>query len=129
MVRKYDPKYTGRPMIHPNYGKASVYTGAELKNLRAHYCAEAQMVDRWVGRVLQKIDDLGLWQNSIVVFTSDHGMSLGEHNRTGRLAVDLGDRQRRTGWDHPWDDRVVGVDCWSRIGAASRSAGTRPGGS
>jgi arylsulfatase A-like enzyme len=87
LVRKYDPGYTGTPMIHPNYGKATDLARAELRNLRAHYSAEAELVDRWVGRVLQKIDDLGLWDNSIVIFTTDHGMSLGEHNRTGKSNI------------------------------------------
>jgi len=87
MVRKYDPDYKGTSMIHPNYGKASDLTQQELKNLRAHYCAEAELVDRWVGRVIQKIDDLNLWKNSIVIFTTDHGMSLGEHNRTGKSGI------------------------------------------
>ena len=87
LVRRYDPDYAGTPMLHPNYGKASDYTPEELKNLRAHYCAEAELVDRWVGRVIQKIDDLGLWENTAVVFTSDHGTSLGEHNRTGKSNI------------------------------------------
>jgi len=91
MVRKYDPDYRGTPMVHPNYGRAGDLTAAELANLRAHYCAEAELVDRWVGRVLQKIDDLGLWENSVVLFTSDHGMSLGEHDRTGKSNINLGD--------------------------------------
>jgi arylsulfatase A-like enzyme len=91
MVRRYDPHYSGAPMYHPNYGKASDLTPAELRNLRAHYCAEAQLVDRWIGRVLQKIDDLDLWQNSIVIFTTDHGASLGEHNRTGKTNINVGD--------------------------------------
>lgn len=91
MVRRYDLDYAGTPMIHPNYGKASDLTPEELKNLRAHYCAEVELVDRWVGRVLQKIDDLGLWDDSIVVFTTDHGMSLGEHNRTGKSNINPGD--------------------------------------
>jgi arylsulfatase A-like enzyme len=93
MVRKYDPDYTGAPMLHPNYGRADDYTPEELQNLRAHYCAEAELVDRWVGRILEKIDDLELWDNSIVVFVSDHGMSLGEHNRTGKS--NISDRDNR----------------------------------
>ena len=93
MVKRYDPDYAGTPMLHPNYGKASDLTPEELRNLRAHYCAEAELVDRWVGRVLQKIDDLGLWKNSIVVFTTDHGMSLGEHNRTGKSNINPGDER------------------------------------
>lgn len=93
MVRKYDPDYTGTPMLHPNYGKATDYTPDELRNLRAHYCAEAELVDRWIGRILQKIDDLKLWDNSIVVFSTDHGMCLGEHNRTGK--TNINDRDDR----------------------------------
>ena len=93
MVKKYDPDYDGTPMIHPNYGKASDLTEEELRNLRAHYCAEAELVDRWVGRVLQKIDDMKLWENSIVVFATDHGMSLGEHNRTGKSNINPGDNR------------------------------------
>jgi len=91
MVKRYDPDYAGTPMIHPNYGKASDYTPEELANLRAHYCAEAELVDRWVGRILQKIDDLQLWENSVVVFTTDHGMSLGDHNRTGKSNINEND--------------------------------------
>jgi arylsulfatase A-like enzyme len=91
MVRKYDPDYNGPPMLHPNYGRADDYTPAELRNLRAHYCAEAELVDRWVGRVLQKIDDLDLWRNSIVIFTTDHGISVGEHNRTGKSNINSRD--------------------------------------
>ena len=91
MVKRYDPDYDGIPMIHPNYGRSSDYTAEELRNLRAHYCAEAGLVDRWVGRVLQKIDDLALWDDSIVVFTTDHGMSLGEHARTGKTNINTRD--------------------------------------
>ena len=94
MVKKYDDVYSGIPMLHPNYGEATDYTKAELRNLRAHYCAEAELVDRWVGRIFQKLDDLDLWQNSIVIFTTDHGMSLGEHNRTGKSNINDNDKRR-----------------------------------
>lgn len=94
MVKKYDADYDGIPMMHPNYGKATDYTPKELQNLRAHYCAEAELVDRWVGRIFQKLDDLDLWQNSIVIFTTDHGMSLGEHNRTGKSNINDKDQRR-----------------------------------
>lgn len=87
MVRRYDPSYDGTPMVHPNYGPSDAYTEAELRNLRAHYAAESELVDRWLGRVLQKIDDLALWDKSVVVITSDHGMSIGEHRRTGKSNI------------------------------------------
>jgi len=87
LVKRYDPDYDGTPMIHPNYGPTSAYTDAELRNLRAHYAAEAELVDRWIGRVLQKVDDLALWEDTVVIVTSDHGMSLGEHSRTGKSNI------------------------------------------
>lgn len=87
LVRRYDPAYQGTPMLHPNYGPASDYTAEELNNLWAHYATEAELVDRWVGRVLLKIDDLQLWEDTIVVVTSDHGTSLGEHGRTGKSNI------------------------------------------
>jgi arylsulfatase A-like enzyme len=59
----------------------------------AHYAAEAELIDRWMGRVLQKIDDLGLWEDTIVAITSDHGMSIGEHARTGKSNIHDGDER------------------------------------
>ncbi len=87
LVRRYDPDYTGIPMLHPNYGPSSAYTPEELHNLWAHYAAESELVERYIGRVLQKVDDLELWENTIVVVMSDHGMSLGEHGRTGKSNI------------------------------------------
>jgi arylsulfatase A-like enzyme len=81
-------------MIHPNYGPASAYSRQELANLEAHYAAEAYLVDKWLGTVFKKIEELGLFEDSIVVFTSDHGIFLGEHNRTGKSNI------------HPDDERV-----------------------
>jgi arylsulfatase A-like enzyme len=43
--------------------------------------------------VIQKIDDLGLWDNSIVMFTTDHGMSIGEHERTGKSNINDADER------------------------------------
>ena len=87
MVERYQSDYSGVPMIHCNYGPATDYTPDELTNLWAHYAAESELVDRHIGRVLEKIDDLNLWDDSIVVITSDHGTSIGEHNRTGKSNI------------------------------------------
>ena len=94
MVKAYDPTYDGDPMLHPNYGHARDYTREELHNLQAHYAAEATLVDRWAGRIFQKLDDLSLWDSTIVIFTTDHGMSLGEHDRTGKSNINDRDDRR-----------------------------------
>lgn len=45
------------------------------------YDSEIGWVDTLVGRVLDELRDLGLEETTLVVFTSDHGEDLYEHNR------------------------------------------------
>jgi arylsulfatase A-like enzyme len=36
-------------------------------------------VDEWVGKILRRLDELGLADNTLVIFASDHGEMLGDH--------------------------------------------------
>lgn len=45
----------------------------------AKYYAAVSTLDSEVGMILDVIDKLGLWENTIVILTSDHGRLLGEH--------------------------------------------------
>ncbi|VGO12353.1 Choline-sulfatase [Pontiella desulfatans] len=51
----------------------------QLKALRAYYASISYM-DAQVGRLLDELERLGLHDDTIVVFTSDHGYHLGEHH-------------------------------------------------
>ena len=42
--------------------------------------ASLYFVDHWAGKVLDKFNDFGYLDNSLVVFVADHGDSLGDHN-------------------------------------------------
>jgi hypothetical protein len=42
------------------------------------------MVDRWVGRLLEKVELLGLADRTYVFFVSDHGFFFGEHGYFGK---------------------------------------------
>ena len=50
-----------------------------VKKRTREYLAAVKSVDRNVGRVLGLLTELHLEQNTIVIFTSDHGYNLGEH--------------------------------------------------
>jgi hypothetical protein len=47
--------------------------------MMANYYGLVTEVDEWVGRILAKVDSLDLRDNTLVVFTSDHGEMLGSH--------------------------------------------------
>lgn len=46
----------------------------------AHYDANILVADRYIGEALQQIEELGLLEDALVIFTSDHGEGLGEHD-------------------------------------------------
>uniref|UniRef100_A0A6Q2XF99 Iduronate 2-sulfatase n=1 Tax=Esox lucius TaxID=8010 RepID=A0A6Q2XF99_ESOLU len=54
--------------------------------IRQHYYASVSYVDSQVGRLLNTLDDLGLAEDTVVVFTSDHGWSLGEHGEWAKYS-------------------------------------------
>ncbi len=84
----YDPGYQGEKVIYPAYARADYLSEGELKHMRALYAGEVTLVDRWVGRLLNKIDDLGLRNTTCIVFLSDHGFYHGEHNYIGKALLD-----------------------------------------
>lgn len=54
--------------------------------LAAYYAAVSYMDDQ-VGRILDAVDTLGLRENTIIVFTSDHGYHLGEHDLWQKMSL------------------------------------------
>ncbi|MGB9641742.1 MAG: hypothetical protein ACP5JO_05580 [Candidatus Ratteibacteria bacterium] len=53
-------------MIYPAYGPCDCLTKREIQHIRAHYAGEVTLVDIWMGRPFQKIENLGLFENTIV---------------------------------------------------------------
>jgi arylsulfatase A-like enzyme len=98
-VDRYDPGYTGQVVDYPRYDYCDYLTPDELRHCRALYAAEVTLVDRWVGRVLQQIEDLGLLDDTVVMLTTDHGFLLGEHGFIGKSLITAGaaEQPRRPG--------------------------------
>ena len=51
----------------------------------SEYYALVKEVDDGVGQILDKLDELGLADNTLVIFTSDHGEMLGSHGMRGKF--------------------------------------------
>ncbi len=52
-----------------------------LREVIAHYYGAVSLVDKHMGRVLAALNELGMRDDTIVIFTADHGNMLGERNR------------------------------------------------
>jgi arylsulfatase A-like enzyme len=59
----------------------------QKKQAIAAYHATVTMTDTYVGELMQALEDLGLAESTIVVFTSDHGFQLNEHGGLWRKSV------------------------------------------
>lgn len=83
-----DGELEGKPPIltdasHHSYGGHArgytEYSRAQLQQAKSAYYAMVTLIDDEVGRILSALDEQGLSDNTLVVFTSDHGEMLGDH--------------------------------------------------
>jgi len=51
----------------------------KIKYMISNYYGLVKEIDDWVGKILETLDELGLAENTLVIFTSDHGEMLGAH--------------------------------------------------
>jgi arylsulfatase A-like enzyme len=71
------PNYSGPPMCWFG-GYADVLSDAEVSHIRALYAAMVSMCDKWVGIFLDKLKQLDMMDNTMIIFLSDHGEWIGE---------------------------------------------------
>ena len=63
----------------PRYGRVDELP-EECEELRANYYALAALCDSLLGELLDRFDREGLWEDTALVVTTDHGFLLGEHD-------------------------------------------------
>lgn len=62
-------------------------TPEQQRQMIRAYSAATTYMDSQVGRVLKSLDDLGLRDNTVVVFMGDHGFLLGEHGQWSKTML------------------------------------------
>lgn len=92
--KKFDPEYQGDfspdrwyfnedVRILTNQGPIRNISERDLRHIMAWYDAEIHWVDRHIGEVLAKLEELGLADNTIVAVVADHGDEFFEHSNIG----------------------------------------------
>ena len=61
------------------------YDTLDPATLKTRYTGEVAFWDRQFGRLLRELQHRGITQNSLVIITSDHGESFGEHGLFGHI--------------------------------------------
>lgn len=75
-----EPDYSGPDLIDPVPGHVEGYLSLEeLNRIKSLYAGEVTFVDKWVGILLDFIRELGIYDNSLIMWTTDHGEPFGEH--------------------------------------------------
>lgn len=81
-MRELRGYYDFKHAPHPLDGSL---TEEEARLLKHGYYASVSYVDTQVGRLLDRLDELDLTANTIVVLWGDHGWKLGEHNSWAKM--------------------------------------------
>ncbi|MFM8847928.1 MAG: sulfatase-like hydrolase/transferase [Actinomycetota bacterium] len=94
----YDPATVGTPITpahdrHPFHdlllgldGVRAPADADDMARLRAQYFGMITAVDAEMGRLWDALERLGLWENTVIVLTTDHGEQLGDHGLLQKLA-------------------------------------------
>ena len=110
--RKYAEKAEG-VVADPEFKPVVPMRSNEARQVQKHpvYAGMVQSMDENVGKVLKKLDELGLAEDTIVVFTSDNGgLSTSEGRPTSNLPLKAG-----KGWLYEGGVRVPLIIRWPGV--------------
>jgi arylsulfatase A-like enzyme len=84
-VSLYSDGYDGPEPMIASSGSSDWLEEEQLERMRALYAGEVSMVDRWLGRFLDKMEELDLFESTLIILLSDHGHAFGEHGYAGKV--------------------------------------------
>ena len=64
---------------------AADFTDTDWKNYIYHYYRMTERVDQQIGRIIDALKESGLLENTLIIFTSDHGDGAGSHRWAAKL--------------------------------------------
>ncbi len=85
----------------------------QKKKTISAYMASVRFMDQQVGRLLDALDRLGIREETIVVFVSDHGYNLGEHDCWSKVSLWEGSVRIPLIISHPGSKENHGTTCES----------------
>lgn len=78
--RRERPEGIERERAHSYLGAFDALSDEEIEAMRVGYYASVALIDLEVGRVLDALAEAGVEENTLVIFASDHGDMIGDHD-------------------------------------------------
>ncbi|WP_328315475.1 sulfatase [Streptomyces sp. NBC_00388] len=107
----YPHDYDGPHFDWPDY-KRVTETPDQVEHGRFEYAALLSMCDHSLGRVLDTMDELGMWDDTLLVVCTDHGLLLGEKGWWGKSV-------------QPWFNELVHLPLFAWDPRSATSGGER----
>ncbi|MYX00340.1 sulfatase-like hydrolase/transferase [Streptomyces sp. PgraA7] len=107
----YPHDYEGPHFDWPDYNKVTE-TDEQVRHARYEYAALLSMCDHSLGRVLDAMDELGLWDDTLLIVCTDHGYLLGEKGWWAKVVT-------------PWYNELVHTPLFVHDPRRPGRAGTR----
>ena len=83
---RYPHEYEGPLFDWPPYARVDE-TPEQIEHLRCEYAALMTMCDHYLGKVLDVMDECGLWEDTLLIVNTDHGFLLGEHDWWAKMRM------------------------------------------
>ena len=78
------PSYQAHPWVKNEGFRIEDPTPQDLRDHYIGYYAAVTEIDQNVERILNTLDELGVMEDTIIIYTSDHGCTLGHHGFWGK---------------------------------------------
>ena len=83
----YPHEYDGPLFDWPPYTRVTDYAPETVRHVRMEYAALMSMCDHYLGTVLDAMDELNLWEDTLLIVNTDHGFLLGEHDWWAKMRM------------------------------------------
>lgn len=85
LYKDHFDNYKGPHADWPSYSKTTAVDPQVIEHIRFEYAALLSMCDAKLGQLLDTMDELDLWKDTMLVVWTDHGFLLGEHERFAKV--------------------------------------------
>lgn len=90
-ISPLEPQFINDARTRDSYGNEIAFTADfsrdDWRNYLYHYYRMVERVDRQIGRIFSALESTGLDENTLIIFTSDHGDGAAAHKWAAKLSL------------------------------------------